>query len=367
MAYNAAGPANSTNYNAMPYGGHAVSGAASSMGDGGSTSGQGRYPSQGWQPPQQRGRGGRGRGFFSSSSPGYSNTAVQGNQGRGSSAATWRGGVNMRGRGRGQRGRGRGSYSGHSDNYSEYTDFGAESQYSYSDNAGSIGQGARVYGGATGHGRGAFTSGFNRGARVGRGHQPNQPWASSTGPSHMAAGVSQPPVPPLMLGANPPHLPFRQPLGQSPSSPFGAPPITPPMPPLPPPPPHSAPAISSPLHLVPHSPLPRFPSYSPSQSSPTSPWAPPTQPLPPQQHYGHGHDGELPGSHLHYHQQQPSYQQRQLMQYGHQQQQQYIGGGGGSGENRSIAGPSTGQTKSSGTPEQPSDVIKALVSGQLIS
>ena len=339
----------------MPYGGHAISGAASNVGDGGSTSDQGRYPNRGnssWQPQQQRGRGGRGRGFTSSPSPSYSNAAVQGNQGGGSSATTRRGGVNMRGRGRGQCGRGRASKtfsSSHSDNYSDYTYFGAEPQHTYSNNTGSMGRGARQFGGATGHGRGAFSTGYSPGAR--RGHQPNQPWSSSAGPSHMA-GVTQPPVSPLTLSADPSHSPFQQPPGQSPSPLFGAPPITPPMAPPP-----SAPPITSPLHLVPHSPMQMFSSHPPSQSSPTSPWAPPTQPLPPHQHYGHGQDGEQSGSHHH----QP-YQQRQPMQYGHQQRQHV---GGGIGEAHSIAGPSTGQMLSSGTQGQASDVIKALVSNEL--
>ena len=317
---------------------------------------QGRYSSQGnssRQPPQQQ--RGRGRGFISSSSPGYSDTAVQGNRGQGSSVAIRRGGVNTRGRGRGQRGRGRGSnsfFSGHSDNYSEYKDFGTEPHHTYSNNTVSMGRGGRQF---SGHGRGAFSTGYNTGARSH--HQPNRPWSSSTGPSHMP-GVSQPPVSPLTSNADPPHLPFQLSQRQSPAPLFGAPPITPPVvpPPLPPP---SAPPISSPLHLVPHSPLQRFPSYPPSQSSPTSPWAPPTQPLPPQQqHHGHGLDGEQFSSHP-YHQP-PSYQQRQPVQYGHQQQQ--LHGGSGSGEDYSIAGVSAGQAQSSGTPGQASDVIKTLVS-----
>ncbi len=340
---NIAGSPRSTSYNSLPYGGYAVSGAVGSVGGGGSTSNQGGYPGQGSSsrqtPQHQRGRG---RGFTPSSSPGYSSAAVMRNLGRGSSAGTRRGGVNMRGRGRGQRGRGRGNMfsGGHSDNYSDY---GNEPQHSYSDNTGSMGQAARQFGGAAGHGRGAFSPGYSTGAR--RDHQPSRPWS---GPSH-TAGINQPPVSPLTLSANPPHLPFQLTPGQSPGPLFGAPPMAPPPPP-------SAPPITSPLHLVPHSPLQRFPSYPPGQSSPTSPWAPPTQPLPPQQQHP-GHDGERYGSH---HLHQPPYQPRQPMQYGHQQQQYH--GGSGSGEDFSAAGLSAGQAQSSGTQGQASDVIKALVS-----
>ena len=326
------GPAKGSNYNAAPYtpyGGHSVSGGTSS-------GYRGRYPSpsrgnSSWQP-QQKGRG-RERGFTSSPSFGYSSSGEQ-HQGRGGTASRRGGGVDMW-----QRGRGRGSQtfsSNHSDSYSGYSNFGGtEPQHTYSDSSASMGRGHGQYGGATGPGQGTFTTGYSQGG--GRGHQPTQPWSSSPGPSHS----HHPPVPPLQLNTDPPHLPFQHPPGQSPSPLFGGPPIAPP----------TAPPITPPIpgsQRVPHSPMQRFPSHMVNQSSPTSPWAPPTwlpqppPPQPPQQaQYGYGHERQQFGE---------PHQQRQP-HYGHQQQ--HFGGGG---EDHSVAGLSVAPPQGSA-----SDTIKALV------
>lgn len=228
-------------------------------------------------------------------------------------------------RGRGQRGRGRAyqAFSGNrSDSYSSHTNYGCESQHTFSDDYSS-------YSNFGGEPQYAYSDGVNSGAgqfdghsyRGGRGHQHNQSWSMS--------GVNQPPVSPLQLNADPPHLSFRQPPGQNPSPLYGGPPISSPQ---------------SGGHHFSHSPLQRgFPGHH----SPTSPWPPPTQLPPPARQPP---PASVPSSHL-----QP-YQQRQP-QYGHQQAF-YFGAGG---EHPPTAGPSV--VSSQGTSqEQASVVMKALVS-----
>ena len=320
---------------ATPYGGHAVIGTSANGYGRPSSSHQGtqsRQDNSSWQPQHQRGRGrgkergrGRGRGGFTHSpSPGYSNLTQESQRG-GYGGATRRGGGGGRSqRGRGQRGRGRAhqafsgnhsdTYSGHSnygggesqhtfsDGYSSHSNFGGEPQYTYSD---SVDSGAGQFDG--------------HGYRRGSGHQHNQSWGMS--------GVNRPPVSPLQLSADPPHLSFRQPPGQNPSPLYGGPPISSPQ---------------SGGHHFSHSPMQRgFPSHH----SPTSPWPTPTQlpPPPPQA-------AMPPSSHLQpYHQRQP--------QQGHQQQFQF----GAGGEHPSAAGPSF--VSSQGTSQEPvSAVMKSLVS-----